>query len=109
MFRRCFEFLWLRSRVPQRVWWPFQPFPFVIAATSTIEPSRQNSVTGISFPRSPRAYLIRSSIDPPPTRFSMRSGFFFGTPVTSDGCVYVMTRTSSIPAASTFDHASSAS
>src|SRR5881396_2177814 len=109
MFRRCFEFLWLSSRVPHRVWWPFQPFPFVIAATSTMEPSRQNSVTGMSVPRSCFAYLIRSSMEPPPTRFSMRSGFFFGTPVRRPGCVYVMSRTSSTCAGWTFFHASSTS
>src|SRR5256885_14102113 len=109
MFRRCFEFLWLSSRVPHRVWWPFQPFPFVIAATSTMDPSRQNSVTGMSVPRSCFAYLIRSSIEPPPTRFSMRSGFFFGTPVRRPGCVYVMRRTSSTCAGWTFFHASSTS
>jgi hypothetical protein len=107
--RRCFEFLWLRRRVPHRVWTPFHPLPFVIAATSTMEPSRQNSVTEISVPRSRFAYAIRSSIEPPPTRFSMRSGFVFGTPVSRAGCVNVIRRTSSVTAGSTFFQASSGS
>ena len=109
MFRRCFEFLWLSRWVCHRVWWPCHPFPFVIAAMSTIEPARQNSEMRTSFPRSDLAYANRSGNVPPPIRCSIKSGAFFGMPVISVGCVYVMRRTSSRVAASIFERAASGS